>query len=146
MRLASMTLRRYATRLLWPLLVILSLLAPDRTLAQTANDACLDCHDDDAMVSERGHPVGILAARFKGSIHGEQDCIDCHSAPGNYDDVPHYQTYTPVDCSGCHDDVVAVFKGSVHEDVLFDRDMTCTTCHTIHQRGERDTEALDGCG
>jgi cytochrome b subunit of formate dehydrogenase len=119
--------------------------APERTLAQTPNDACLDCHDDAGMVSERGHSIGILAARFKSSVHGDQDCTDCHSAPGNYDDVPHYKTYTPVDCSGCHDDAVAAFKGSVHEDFLSDRDMTCTTCHTIHERGEGATDPLDGC-
>jgi cytochrome b subunit of formate dehydrogenase len=141
-----MTLRFFGTCPFGLLLVFLFLFPWDRALAQSANDACLDCHDDAGMVSERGHPVGILAARFKGSIHGEQDCTDCHSAPGNYDDVPHYRKYTPVDCSGCHDDAVAEFKGSVHEDVLFDRDMTCTTCHVIHERGERATQALDGCG
>ena len=141
-----MTLRYLATRPFWLLLAFSALFPPDGALAQSASDACLDCHDDASMLSERGHAVGIVAARFRESIHGGQDCTDCHSAPGNYDDVPHYQRYTPVDCSGCHDDAVAEFKGSVHEDVLLDRDMTCTTCHTIHNRGRNDAEALDGCG
>jgi cytochrome b subunit of formate dehydrogenase len=113
--------------------------------AQTPNQSCFDCHDDASMVSDRGRSIGIVAARFTASIHGEQNCVDCHRAPGNYDDAPHYQKYTPVDCSNCHDETIAEFKGSVHEGLLANRDMTCTTCHHIHERGPTHFEALDGC-
>jgi cytochrome b subunit of formate dehydrogenase len=140
-----MTLRHFATSPVWLLLAVFALLPANRAFAQGGNDSCLDCHDDASMVSDRGHAVGIVATRFKASVHGEQDCTDCHSAPGNYEDVPHYQKYTPVDCSGCHDDAVAEFKGSVHEDVVLDRDMTCTTCHNVHERGQAETNPLDGC-
>ncbi|HEX5132981.1 MAG TPA: cytochrome c3 family protein [Candidatus Krumholzibacteria bacterium] len=112
---------------------------------QADNSTCLDCHDDAGMVSDRGHAIGIVAARFEKSIHGELGCTDCHSAPGDYEDVPHFKRYTPVNCTECHDDVTSEFKGSIHEDVLKDRDMTCTTCHTIHERGQTDRDPLDGC-
>lgn len=50
-----MTLRYFGTCPLGLLLVFLFLFQPDRALAQSANDTCLDCHDDAGMVSERGH-------------------------------------------------------------------------------------------
>jgi cytochrome b subunit of formate dehydrogenase len=126
--------------------VAITLFAVAGARAQTGNQTCLDCHDDASMVSERGRPIGIPAARFKASVHGDQECVDCHQAPGNYDDVPHYRVYTPVDCSGCHDDAAAKFKGSVHEELLLGRDMACTTCHTVHERGDRSSDPLDACG
>jgi cytochrome b subunit of formate dehydrogenase len=141
-----MTLRHFAWGPTWLPIAFFALLAPAGSIAQTTSQTCLDCHDDATMVSDAGRPVGIVAAAFQASIHGDMDCTDCHSAPGNYDDVPHYKKYTPVDCSNCHDDAANAFQGSVHEDAVKDRDMTCTTCHTIHEHRKTAHEPLDGCG
>ncbi len=127
------------------LFIALAALFATAAHAQIKSDDCLDCHDDAAMTSDRGHAIGIVAARFKSSAHGGLDCVECHRAPGDYEDVPHYQAYTPVDCSNCHDDIAAEFKRSVHEDVVFKREMTCKTCHTIHDRGKTSANPLDGC-
>ncbi len=137
---------RFATCRAWLFFSLLAIVPSNAALAQTDNDTCLDCHDDAEMRSDHGKAIGIVAARFKESIHGELGCTDCHSGPGDYDDVPHYRKYQPVDCSGCHDDVVTEFAGSVHEDFLKDRDMTCATCHPIHERGKTHAYAMDGCG
>jgi cytochrome b subunit of formate dehydrogenase len=118
--------------------------APAR--AQVSTQDCLDCHDDATMTSDAGRAVGIVARTFRAGVHGGEDCVDCHSAPGNYDDVPHYAKYTRVDCSGCHDDVTPEFKGSIHGDLFADGDMSCTSCHAIHPRGAAPSEPLYACG
>lgn len=94
--------------------VLTTRMAATACLAQTDNATCLDCHNDASMVSEKGRPVGILARTFQSSVHRELACTDCHSAPGDYENVPHFKRYTPVDCSTCHDDAAAQFKGSIH--------------------------------
>lgn len=130
---------------IWLHVAVFALLAASGARAQTDNATCLDCHNDATMRSDDGRPVGIIAARFKASVHSGLSCTDCHSAPGDYEDIPHYKKYTPVDCGQCHDDVVARFKGSIHEDVVKDGDMRCTTCHTIHQRGKTLSKPVNGC-
>jgi cytochrome b subunit of formate dehydrogenase len=114
--------------------------------AQTDTASCLGCHDDASMRSGDGRPVGIPAGAFKAGIHGGLDCTDCHTAPGNYDDVPHFAKYTPVDCSGCHGDASAAFTGSIHADLFADGGMACATCHAVHDRGPGRTGPLAACG
>ncbi len=140
--------RPHRTRRLsiWLLAAAFALLVASPVFAQTDNSACLDCHDDASMKSDNGRAIGIVAAKFAAGVHADLSCTDCHSAPGNYDDTPHYKKYTPVDCTQCHDDVRAEFKGSTHEDVFKDGDMACTTCHTIHDRGKTPAQPLDACG
>ena len=129
-------------------LVAATVLAPGAppVRAQVDTAACLDCHDDASMTSDAGHPIGVVAKAFHAGAHGGQECVECHAAPGNYDDVPHYTRYTPVDCSRCHDDVAPVFKGSIHESLFADGDMACTTCHAIHDRNATPREVLAACG
>jgi hypothetical protein len=128
-----MSIPSHASRLLL-LLIGLAFLFPSRPSAQTSNEACLDCHDDETLVSEHGTPVGIVAARFTASIHADLDCADCHSSGGDYDDVPHFAHYTPVDCSVCHDDAAADYATSVHHAGRKRNGgaATCTTCHGTH--------------
>lgn len=114
--------------------------------SQTTTQDCLDCHDDATMTSEKGRPISIVAKAFHAGPHGEQDCVDCHSAPGNYEDVPHYKSYTPVNCTSCHDDVKTAFAGSIHAGLFESGKMSCTSCHTIHARGNGHFEPLYACG
>jgi formate dehydrogenase gamma subunit len=115
-------------------------------LAEVTSEDCLDCHDDAGLVSEAGRPVGIPAATFRAGAHGELDCTECHAQPGDYEDVPHYANYQRVDCTACHDDVKADFAGSAHEEMLAAGDMPCTSCHTLHPRGNGHHEPLYACG
>jgi len=114
--------------------------------SQPTTQDCLDCHDDATMTSEKGRPVGIVAATFHAGKHGDLDCVDCHAQPGDYEDVPHYRKYTPVDCSSCHDDVKTDLAGSIHEELFADGSMTCTSCHAIHPRKNSPASALYACG
>lgn len=119
-------------------------LSPLQGVAQ-GNETCLDCHDDSEMSAGDGRFVGIPSELFRKSVHGDQDCVDCHSQPGDYEDTPHYKTYQPVDCAQCHDDVRAKFRGSIHEDLFADGDMTCTSCHDIHETAEEIARKAAGC-
>jgi formate dehydrogenase gamma subunit len=137
----------HAARLLIPALVVLAVATgPAPAPAQTDSQTCFDCHDDAAMISDRGRPIGVVAQTYHAGPHGELECVDCHAAPGNYDDVPHFAKYTPVDCGSCHDDALAQFKRSIHAGLVADGDMTCATCHSIHERGPVPADALAGCG
>ena len=133
-------------RLRWIPVFLVACLLATAAAAQTGNQTCFDCHDDAAMTSEKGKPVGITAAAFHAGPHAELECVDCHAAPGNYDDAPHYARYTPVDCSTCHDDTRAQFQTSIHGSLFDDGDMTCTSCHTIHARGNAPSAPLYACG
>ncbi|HET6349934.1 MAG TPA: cytochrome b/b6 domain-containing protein [Candidatus Krumholzibacteria bacterium] len=124
----------------------LTLCAATPALSQVTTQDCLDCHDDAGMRSDKGRLIGIVAKTFHAGQHGDLDCVDCHSAPGDYEDVPHFKKYTKVDCTSCHDDVRETFKGSVHDPLFASGKMSCTSCHTIHPRGNGHTEPLYACG
>ena len=116
--------------------------------AQVTTQDCLDCHNDAGMTSEKGRAVGIVAKAFHAGAHGELDCVDCHTQPGNYEDAPHFARYTPVDCAQCHDDVKAEFTGSIHESSFADGSMSCKSCHTIHAHPNDNSPSapLFACG
>jgi cytochrome b subunit of formate dehydrogenase len=135
---------RTLLRVVFCALALSATAAPVRS--QVTTDDCLGCHDDATMTSEHGRRIGVTASAFHAGPHGGQDCVDCHTAPGNYDDAPHYAKYTKVDCSTCHDDVKAQFAGSIHADLFARGDMSCTSCHTIHPRGNGHQEPLYACG
>jgi formate dehydrogenase gamma subunit len=128
------------------LLVSAAIVAP--ATAQVTTQDCLDCHNDAAMVSEKGKPVGIVTSTFHAGAHGEIDCVECHTQPGDYEDTPHFAKYVAVDCAGCHDDVKAEFTGSIHAESFADGSMSCTSCHAIHPRGNGSANAgpLYACG
>lgn len=110
------------------LLLFMSLWA----FAQKTDD-CLICHEDPALASDKGKIVGLNAVGFKKSIHGEFDCTDCHRQSGNYDETPHYNFYKKVDCSVCHEEVIATFDESFHGKALKSgtpNSPSCASCHS----------------
>jgi len=121
--------------------------------AQTDNESCLDCHDDTEMTAENGRFVGVVAGLFAASIHGDMDCVDCHTAPGDFDDEPHWSTYTPVDCAECHDDEAHSFETNFHfkaRERLNGDAPSCASCHALEANAHRfvalDERPLDaGC-
>jgi cytochrome b subunit of formate dehydrogenase len=125
---------------------LLFVLQPHGLIAQTDNATCLQCHDDSGLKSDDGRFVGVSAKTFKAGVHSDLDCVDCHSQKADYDDVPHFKKYVPVDCSSCHDDVAADFKGSVHVDLFADGDMRCVSCHKIHPPEDTAHAVNGGCG
>jgi hypothetical protein len=61
---------------------------------------------------------------FKNTVHGRLECTDCHNGVGNTDDknlahsgdfIRHPSAKAELKCAGCHADVVARTKNSLHE-------------------------------
>jgi cytochrome b subunit of formate dehydrogenase len=72
-----------------------------------SNDRCLRCHGrdgfsrDDAFGRERD--LHVTADSFKGSVHGEQDCVGCHQ---DITKAPHRKGIErKVGCVTCHTDL-----------------------------------------
>jgi cytochrome b subunit of formate dehydrogenase len=128
-------MKPHCTRLFQPFLLFLFLVVPTAIYAQTDTESCLDCHDDPELVTDDERPVGVSAERFAASMHGDFDCIDCHAAPGDYEDFPHYAAYVPVDCAECHEDAGEDYNHSVHRAGRGRNGKipaTCTGCHGSH--------------
>lgn len=127
------------------LTLLIAILIPCVASAQTGNESCLDCHDDDTLESDDGRHVGVVTGIFAKSVHGDLECIECHTTPGDYEDSPHYDDYTPVDCGECHDDVVADYELSAHFLGRFSNGAgaVCRDCHGAHNiQAVSDTSAI----
>jgi formate dehydrogenase gamma subunit len=103
-----------------------------------AQDECMECHEDPDLT--KAGPAGQLISlyvdlfKFRGSIHGDFDCVDCH-ADTDPDDLPHDEDLDKVDCSMCHDDAMEEYKESIHAVSLSKGAIdapTCADCHGHH--------------
>ena len=153
-------LRRGSIRITAPFFFLaVCLLAAIPRLAAGAldNGQCFDCHGDSGILSwsatekagnvkpggpERaarqvppfpGISLHVEAALYKGSVHADLSCTDCH---GDIKDLPHTARLAPVDCSGCHSNEAAVYKKSrhvvVHGKVPNGFAPQCHDCHGAH--------------
>jgi len=103
-------------------------------------DECLDCHDDMELTKNVGDRVVSLhvdIGQFNASIHGQQgiECIDCHEDLDGFDDWPHDEELTDVDCTTCHDDVAEIYAESMHGLKAAEGDPLapqCWSCHGAH--------------
>jgi formate dehydrogenase gamma subunit len=102
--------------------------------AQT--DDCMDCHDDPELtgVGIDGKAVSLFVDLnvFRGSIHGDFDCVDCHE---DIDELPHEERLVEVDCSICHDDVLEDYQKSIHWSSKQEGSPdapSCADCHGKH--------------
>lgn len=114
-------------------LVLFSLL-PIQAFAQTADD-CLACHEDKSLEAEDGRIVGVDARAYQQSVHGDLDCIDCHTQDGDYYDLPHFDFYQKVDCSSCHPDFSESFHESFHGKALSSGVHNAPECAVCHSKG-----------
>jgi cytochrome b subunit of formate dehydrogenase len=116
-------------------LAALWLVPPARpAYGQPASETCLTCHGDPDLVSADGRKMGISADAFHASIHGGLDCVSCHSSPGNYEDIPHFQHYVAVNCADCHDEAVKSYEEGFHGRArgLGNRNApNCADCHGV---------------
>jgi predicted CXXCH cytochrome family protein len=88
----------------------------------TAQD-CLSCHSDKDMQDANGHSITVDGKQFGDSIHGSQQCTDCHADIKGY---PHPDHIAPVQCSTCHADQQSQIGDSIHAKAS---DQPCTGCH-----------------
>lgn len=117
------------------------------TLAQSNSQQCIDCHSDETMTMEKnGKEISLFVdqGKFKSSVHGETECIDCHSG-FDAESLPHKEgnDISRVDCAQCHD--TETFAKSIHGV----KKVECFTCHSKHdiQPSENLQKAeVDLCG
>ncbi|MDH3890283.1 MAG: cytochrome c3 family protein [candidate division Zixibacteria bacterium] len=116
--------------------VLLTIFIAGPASAQEVDD-CLACHDDPDLTKERrGREVSLFVNldSFHKSVHGDQDCIDCHQDLTDVD-FPHEDSLEPVDCSMCHDDVAETYMASLHGELVAkgeDLAPKCWDCHGAH--------------
>ncbi len=105
--------------------------------AAVPDQACLDCHSDPSLTTQRGRrEVSLFAdqAVLAKSAHASLKCVDCHDGfdPAS---IPHKKTMGPVDCASCHDDIGA--RHAFHRrlglnPVPAGADTSCANCHGTH--------------
>ena len=112
-----------------PFLIIITL----QINAQSADD-CLICHDDPGFKGEvNGRTVSIYVSEkvFTKSVHGNLDCVDCHSDI-DIDEMPHRAEFTRVQCGDCHDDVLELYKECLHGKANARGDKLAPICQDCH--------------
>ncbi len=111
------------------------------------NSNCFQCHSDTTLKSADNRNVGVFQTGFDSSMHRSQSCTDCHGT-GNFDDVPHFKPYKPVNCGDCHADASKKFMAGF-ADHLKQRGFTnipdCKQCHGTHEINKQpDTRKVCG--
>jgi formate dehydrogenase gamma subunit len=92
------------------------------------DEACLACHDQPDMKSEKGKRISIRAEKHAASAHGTLGCTDCHTAIKGF---PHSAKIAKVKCESCHADEVADATKSIHAVLGED---ACASCHgNVHE-------------
>ena len=106
------------------------------SLAQS-NDDCLMCHQDKDLTgtkNDKNYSVFVNTAILKKSIHGELDCVSCHSDV-DPNDLPHNDELKAVKCGNCHSDEGKLYDECLHGKASAKGDKlapTCSTCHGSH--------------
>jgi formate dehydrogenase gamma subunit len=92
------------------------------------DEACLACHGQAEMKSEKGADISIRPEKHAASVHGILGCSDCHT---KIKDFPHPTKVSKVQCAACHADQAADAAKSVHA-VL--GEAACASCHgNVHE-------------
>jgi hypothetical protein len=102
-------------------------------------DDCMACHEDEELTGERdGHEYSAYVdpARYARSVHGDMECIDCHTFLDGVEDFPH-DDHDPksVDCSVCHNNIAALYDQSLHGQAVrkgIRLAPRCWDCHGAH--------------
>jgi cytochrome b subunit of formate dehydrogenase/protein-arginine kinase activator protein McsA len=87
------------------------------------DDACLACHGDKDLRSEKGRSVYVDPAKQAGSVHAPLGCTSCHTT---IRDFPHPKRIARVNCAACHSEETAQVPKSVHG-ILGEG--SCASCH-----------------
>lgn len=119
-------------------LLIIGLIVPSLTNAQS-NDDCLMCHsDNDLSMEKKGKMVSLYVNEnvLNRSAHAKLNCISCHSG-FSADDIPHKDPITQVNCVSCHQ--ASLTKHQFHPQILKSggrgtgADVDCKSCHGTHE-------------
>jgi formate dehydrogenase gamma subunit len=93
------------------------------------DEACLACHGQADMKSEKGDNISIRPEKHAASVHGILGCKDCHA---NIKDFPHPAKISKVQCASCHAEQAAAAAKSIHGASL--GESSCASCHgNVHE-------------
>jgi hypothetical protein len=113
--------------------IILFYLIP-LTIFSQSNDDCLICHDDPGFTGKvmgKTVSLSVNVKIFSGSVHGELECVDCHS-DYNADDIPHTKQYSRVNCGQCHEDIQKLYAECLHGKAKASGDPLAPLCQDCH--------------
>jgi cytochrome b subunit of formate dehydrogenase len=127
--ISSMIVWRKA--ILWVILSVFILVFP---LPASAQDDCLECHGDEDLtgVNKAGveYSLFIDGTKYESSVHGEDQCISCHSG---IEEIPHAEQLPEVNCGDCHAEEAKIFQWHGYLKVGESPDMPgCADCHGKH--------------
>ena len=104
--------------------------------ADLSNSACMECHaEKDLTGTDRfGKEISVYidTVVFRHSVHGDMQCVDCHT---DITELPHDEELKPVDCGQCHLEAQADYSRSAHgkDYAAGDPDApSCASCHGKH--------------
>lgn len=109
------------------------LLSSRLVVGEITNEDCLTCHSDPSLTNSQGMPVWVDERGFKGSIHRDLNCTDCHTQPADYNEIPHFSRYREVNCANCHEEAFRSYEGSYHGQAFTagkPRAPRCVICHS----------------
>src|SRR5690349_19269652 len=92
------------------------------------DEACLACHGQLDMKSEKGRSISIRPEKHAASVHGTLGCTDCHTS---IKDFPHPAKIRKAECASCHADQATDAAKSVHS---IPGETACSSCHgNVHE-------------
>ena len=87
------------------------------------DEACLACHGQAGMKSEKGKDISIRGEKHAASVHGILGCTGCHTSIKEF---PHPAKAVKVKCSTCHAEESSSIPKSVHGAL---GENACSSCH-----------------
>jgi cytochrome b subunit of formate dehydrogenase len=104
------------------------------------DEACLTCHGQPGMKSEKGQNISISPEAQARSAHAILGCSDCHTGIKDY---PHPAKIVKVQCASCHSEESAAVPRSIHGTLGA---AACASCHgNVHEVSAAATLAPVKC-
>lgn len=96
------------------------------TTQEYDNDTCLGCHSPDVAEGE----TAVDPESFVEGPHEGMDCISCHTAAAEVEDIFDHGPLGEASCEDCHAEVLESISQSAHTLRKFKENQpTCVSCH-----------------
>lgn len=110
--------------------------APVKPPPVVPNSECMDCHEAEFKSRKKGQPkewVGVRPEQYAASVHGQLNCVDCHTG---ITEATHEPKLPKVQCATCHEKTAATHAFHPRlslESVPEGKDTSCVACHGTHE-------------